>query len=92
VIAALDDATAGELRALSNALTMAGGVFAVFAAALSSLAVTRADGVEPDAVDELSMRLALRRARNVLRSDAAAMGRLEAADEPFWIAVRDSLP
>jgi hypothetical protein len=88
---ALDNAGAGELWALAGALEVAGGVFAVFAPAIGSLATTRELGIEPDDLAELNMRTALRRARVRLEGDPGARARLEAADEPFWVAVRDAV-
>jgi len=90
-IRALEDATADELWTISRALAIAGGVFSVFAEPLADLAVSRGDDREPDAVTELGMRRALRRCRLLLEQDEGAMARLEAAEEPFWSAVRDAL-
>jgi hypothetical protein len=90
-IAALDDATPGELRALAQGLTMAGGTFAVFGPPIGTLAVIRELGDKPDELCELSMCVALWKARYMLEGDAGAQARLDLAEEPFWVAVRETL-
>jgi hypothetical protein len=88
-ISALEDATGHELGALGRALEVAGGTFGPLAPALSSLAASRETG-GPGEVDVLAMRVALRRVRYRLQRDPAAAARLEAADEAFWTAIRQS--
>jgi hypothetical protein len=90
-ISALSEATAQELLVLARGLELAGGTFAPLAPALLSLYGVRGDGGEPGPVDELAMRLALRRVGKLLEQDAAARARLNAAEEPLWVAVREAL-
>jgi hypothetical protein len=89
ILATLDGASLATLRGFVAGLEGAGTPASIFGGMIATLLADRVHGVPPD-------RLTVMRMSSTLRHASACGGgrfadRLEGAESPFWVAVRDAL-
>jgi hypothetical protein len=87
ILGTLDGASAATLHGFAEGLKYVDGPASHFALPIYYLATNRKRGDPPDGLTLLVMRSALRQ----LSRDSAFIDKLENAQTPFWLAVRDPL-
>jgi hypothetical protein len=87
VLGPLEGASIGTLRLLASGLELAEGPVRGFGRAVSSLTTDLEHGESAGAFTNLVMRRALR----VAALDGGLLVRLEGAEQPFWLGVREAL-